>query len=145
MAERFLFDRMATSKPRLQTLGARVASAPARLPTMQPGSWRSSDQSSTQRGYDYRWQKARATFLRDHPFCVYCLRESGIVATTVAETILECAARRLTVPYGNVVDHVRPHRGDQTLFWDTSNWQTLCSRHHNRDKQRQEARGASPS
>jgi 5-methylcytosine-specific restriction protein A len=24
------------------------------------------------------------------------------------------------------VDHVVPHRGDQLLFWDRSNWQSLC-------------------
>ncbi len=127
-------------KPRLQTLGARVASAPSRLPQMQPGSWRTSEQSSTKRGYGYRWQKARSEHLRAHPFCVYCLRELGIEAKTVADTIVECAARGLIVPYGNVVDHVRPHRGDQALFWDPSNWQTLCATHHSRDKQREESR-----
>ncbi|WP_430395093.1 HNH endonuclease signature motif containing protein [Enterovirga aerilata] len=37
-----------------------------------------------------------------------------------------------------VVDHVVPHRGDQALFWDPSNWQPLCREHHDRDKQRQE-------
>jgi 5-methylcytosine-specific restriction endonuclease McrA len=37
-----------------------------------------------------------------------------------------------------VVDHVVPHRGDQRLFWDERNWQPLCTRHHNRDKQRLE-------
>ena len=29
-----------------------------------------------------------------------------------------------------VVDHIVPHRGDQKLFWDQSNWQALCKRHH---------------
>ncbi len=28
------------------------------------------------------------------------------------------------------VDHIQPHRGDMTLFWDSSNWQPLCHRHH---------------
>jgi len=28
------------------------------------------------------------------------------------------------------VDHIVPHRGDQRLFWDESNWQALCHRHH---------------
>ena len=133
-----LFVHMATSKPRLQTLGVRVAFAPVRLPQVQSASWRSSKQSSTQRGYDYRWQKARAAFLKDHPFCAYCLRDVGICATAVADVILECAARNVPVPYGNVVDHRIPHRGDKALFWDQSNWQTLCQTHHSRDKQRQE-------
>ena len=30
-----------------------------------------------------------------------------------------------------VVDHIIPHRGDRKLFWDESNWQSLCERHHN--------------
>lgn len=119
-------------------LGGRVSQAGSRTPTMQPGSWRTSSLTSAQRGYDYRWQKARAAFLREHPFCVYCLREQRIVATVVAEVIVECAAGGIPVPYGNVVDHVKPHRGDDALFWDRTNWQTLCQTHHSRDKQRQE-------
>lgn len=30
-----------------------------------------------------------------------------------------------------VVDHAAPHRGDRALFWDTSNWQSLCAHCHN--------------
>lgn len=127
-----------TKRGRLPMLGGRVALAGNRTPTMQPGSWRTSAQTSSQRGYGYRWQKAREAYLLVHPFCVYCLREQRIVATTVAEIILECAHRELMPPYGNVVDHIIAHRGDQTLFWDQSNWQTMCQPHHSRDKQRQE-------
>ena len=29
-----------------------------------------------------------------------------------------------------VVDHVVPHRGDRMLFWDSTNWQALCSACH---------------
>lgn len=29
-----------------------------------------------------------------------------------------------------VVDHIKPHRGDKELFWDSTNWQSLCKRHH---------------
>jgi len=39
-----------------------------------------------------------------------------------------------------VIDHIIPHRGDQSLFWDQSNWQALCKPHHDRDKQSQERR-----
>lgn len=38
----------------------------------------------------------------------------------------------------SVVDHIKPHRGDQALFWDRANWQPLCKPHHDRDKQREE-------
>jgi len=34
------------------------------------------------------------------------------------------------VNLARIVDHVIPHRGDQELFWDTSNWQPLCKRCH---------------
>lgn len=25
-----------------------------------------------------------------------------------------------------VLDHIVPHKGDKTLFWDSANWQGLC-------------------
>lgn len=60
-----------------------------------------------QRGYDSKWGKARVFYLRRHPLCVSCLKEGR---TTPAR----------------VVDHVIPHNGDQGLFWDSANWQSLC-------------------
>lgn len=92
-----------------------------RVPTMQSGGWRTSEQTSTRRGYGYKWQKARAQFLREHPLCVMCQVQGLVTAATV-------------------VDHITPHRGDQSLFWRRSNWQGLCATHHSRDKQREEAR-----
>lgn len=41
----------------------------------------------------------------------------------------------------DVVDHIVAHRGDRSLFWDVSNWQSLCTLCHNRDKQKQERTG----
>lgn len=67
--------------------------------------------SAAQRGYGSRWQKARLSFLAQHPLCVECQREGRVTAATV-------------------VDHIRPHRGDPVLFWDKSNWQPLCKYHH---------------
>lgn len=124
---------------RLTMLKARLSAPSARLTVSHPGSWRTSGQTSGQRGYDYRWQKARHEYLRLHPYCVYCIRETGIESTDLAGVILECAARALPVPYGNVVDHIVAHRGDKTLFWDEANWQTLCRTHHSCHKQREEA------
>jgi 5-methylcytosine-specific restriction endonuclease McrA len=37
-----------------------------------------------------------------------------------------------------VCDHKRPHRGDETLFWDQGNLQTLCKSCHVGMKQREE-------
>lgn len=45
-------------------------------------------------------------------YCVKCYEEGHITMATV-------------------VDHIKPHRGDQKLFWDRSNWQPLCEHHHN--------------
>lgn len=67
--------------------------------------------SARERGYTTRWDKARKTFLSHHPLCAECEREGRVTAATV-------------------VDHIIPHRGDQALFWDKSNWQPLCKPHH---------------
>ena len=40
----------------------------------------------------------------------------------------------------SVVDHVTPHQGDQRLFWDEANHQSLCKPCHDGDKAREEAR-----
>lgn len=37
-----------------------------------------------------------------------------------------------------VVDHIKRHGGDQALFWDKSNWQSLCKPHHDSTKQMQD-------
>ncbi len=50
-------------------------------------------------------------------------------------------ARRGAVVQATVVDHIIPHRGDMTLFWDSSNWQGLCEDCHNIHKQRLEKTG----
>jgi 5-methylcytosine-specific restriction protein A len=51
-----------------------------------------------------RWRTERAAFLHDHPLCV------------------ECARHDLIRP-ASVVDHIDPHGGDETVFWDRSRWQ----------------------
>jgi 5-methylcytosine-specific restriction protein A len=37
-----------------------------------------------------------------------------------------------------VCDHVKPHRGNEALFWDEANLQTLCKPCHDKAKQREE-------
>ncbi|MFY8385442.1 HNH endonuclease signature motif containing protein [Pseudomonas aeruginosa] len=80
------------------------------IQTVNPDSWRSG-KNSTQRGYGYRWQQARARFLAKHPLCRSCSEAGDVVEATE-------------------VDHIIAHRGDQALFWDESNWQPLCKRCH---------------
>ena len=67
--------------------------------------------TAASRGYDARWRKRRAIYLGAHPLCRHCAAKGRTTAATV-------------------VDHITPHRGDQTLFWDQENWQPLCKPCH---------------
>jgi 5-methylcytosine-specific restriction endonuclease McrA len=67
--------------------------------------------NANERGYDSRWSKARRTFLDKHPNCAICGKPAS------------------------VVDHIEPHKGDKAKFWNSQNWQSLCSHHHNSTKQ----------
>jgi 5-methylcytosine-specific restriction protein A len=61
--------------------------------------------------YDHRWRKARLRFLEAHPLCAECRRRGYLTQATE-------------------VDHIRPHEGNYELFWDETNWQPLCNKHH---------------
>lgn len=78
-----------------------------------PKERRDPDRSAAKRGYGKAWQKARKGYLERHPLCVECLKEGRYVKATD-------------------VDHIIPHRGDKTLFWDVSNWQALCHSCHSK-------------
>ena len=107
---------------RLKTLSPRLQEVPAsRLKVVDPSSWRG-DKTSTQRGYGYKWQKARERYLANNPLCVYC----------------QCQGR---VTEAAVVDHIEPHRGDKTLFWAQTNWQALCRPCHDSVKRAEETSG----
>ncbi|MFA6067146.1 MAG: HNH endonuclease, partial [Janthinobacterium sp.] len=98
---------------KLTTLKPRLAAPLERLNTIKPGSWRDEKQTSTQRGYGYKWQKARAAYLMKHPFCVYCLRDAGIPISDDAVAVgMACLAKGIGLPMATVVDHSVPHRGD---------------------------------
>lgn len=73
--------------------------------------------TASQRGYGGQWAKARAGYLASHPTCVMVLSTGtcGKPAT--------------------VVDHVVPHKGNQSLLWDKGNWAALCQHCHNSIKQ----------
>ena len=77
--------------------------------------------SASRRGYDSRWQKASRAYLRENPLCAECMRNGRYVQATV-------------------VDHVIPHRGDQKLFWDKSNWQALCKPCHDKKTGNEDSR-----
>lgn len=114
--------RLSTLKPRLKTLAPRIGVAPgdeqARL--------RERDRTVAWRAWykTARWQKLRqAVLLRDHFIC----QKTGVL----------CIGR---YPADNsaVVDHVIPHRGDEHLFWDEGNLQTVSKAYHDSVKQAEE-------
>lgn len=76
--------------------------------------------SAASRGYDRKWQRASKAYLHSHPLCAECQRHGRYVAATV-------------------VDHIVPHRGEQKLFWDESNWQPLCKRCHDQKTGREDS------
>ena len=92
---------------------------------VKPRRYDGHSETSTQRGYGYKWQQAREGFLKRHPLCVMCKRRGLVVGATV-------------------VDHITPHKGDMVLFWDSSNWQALCKLCHDAHKARQERGGTLP-
>jgi len=62
--------------------------------------------------YNGRWHKASKLYRIDHPLCAMCQADGRV-------TPAQC------------VDHIIPHKGDGVLFWDQTNWQSLCYHHHN--------------
>ena len=92
---------------------------------------------TAERGYGARWQRERLVFLAqpENQFCVKC-KARGLLnpGTMRMDGTLETNPRRI----GLRVDHIIPHKGDQRLFWDRSNWQPLCADDHDITKQREE-------
>jgi 5-methylcytosine-specific restriction endonuclease McrA len=94
-----------------------MAVMPTRPPQFKPPGARSKAEadkarpSAQARGYDSKWQRAAKAFLAE-PGNRYCACGCGLVA--------------------EVVDHIRPHKGDRKLFWNRANWQPMTSSCHNR-------------
>lgn len=70
------------------------------------------------------WQRMRQYHLSQEPLCRFCAKQGRVTAATV-------------------VDHIKPHRGDRRLFFDQSNFQSLCAPCHDSVKQAEEKRGYS--
>lgn len=78
--------------------------------------------SAASRGYGRAWREASAAFLRAHPLC----------------QCDECQEGKLRATPSEVTDHRVPHRGDERLFWDVSNWQAMSKRCHDRKTARED-------
>jgi len=68
--------------------------------------------TAAERGYDNEWVKYRLSYLKEHPLCVECEKEGR------------------NKPAKDI-DHIIPINGQSDpLFWEASNHQGLCHRHH---------------
>lgn len=72
--------------------------------------------SARSRGYSRRWERESRLFLRAHPLC----------------QCPDCLEGEIRVVPAEVVDHIKPHKGNPVLFWDTHNWQAMSAACHNR-------------
>ena len=60
-----------------------------------------------------KWIKLRQQILIDNPLCILCKIEHKWVLATV-------------------VDHITPHKGNESLFYDVNNLQALCKICHDK-------------
>lgn len=96
---------------------------------------RRSDEAKTYREW-YRtsdWHRIRQKRLMLEPECRICVRQRKFDPTF-----------RPDPTWRPIVDHIVPHRGDPTLFFNLENTATLCNHHHNSTKQAIENRGLIP-
>lgn len=92
--------------------------------------------TSAAKGYGYRWQKARAAHLLLFPLCVFCQRAGRYVPAAIVDHIKapKLGDAKLSGEPERIADAWR-------LFWDRSNWQSLCKTCHDSTKQRMEKGG----
>jgi len=84
--------------------------------------------SAHARGYDRKWRRASAGFLRAHPLC----------------QCPDCDEGRKRLRPATVVDHRIPHRGDDRLFWDRANWQAMAAECHDAKTAREDGGFGNP-
>lgn len=66
-----------------------------------------------------RWLRMRSRQLDRDPLCAYCLQSEEVTEATI-------------------VDHIKEHKGDEAVFFDPDNLQSLCKSCHDSIKQREE-------
>lgn len=69
-----------------------------------------------------RWHRLRWYQLKDNPLCAFCKRLGKVTPASIA-------------------DHIKAHRGDEVLFFDPKNLQSLCKSCHDGAKQQFEKSG----
>lgn len=113
--------RLKTLAPRLTALGR---------PLRPAGSGEDGQRRKTQPGAHLyctaRWQDVVERIrVRDNLRC----RKTGVMLIG-----------KYPAPNSPVVDHIIPHEGDETLFWDEDNLQLVSKAWHDAEKQRTERR-----
>lgn len=68
-----------------------------------------------------RWVKMRARQLKKNPFCSDYFGDHGG-----------------SLVVANTADHIIPHKGDEVLFWDEDNLQSMCRTCHNKKTVKEE-------
>lgn len=85
--------------------------------------WRSktrAESAAWQRLYKTaRWRRLREAQLTAEPLCRFCLVTEEVTAA-------------------EVVDHIKKHEGNEEIFFDPNNLQSLCRHHHDSAKQAME-------
>ena len=82
-----------------------------------------------------RWRSARSTHLQRNPFCVMCLQQGRHELASAVDHIVPHKLEQALMSRDNV-----KIKQAQKLFWDSSNYQSLCDTHHSSTKQRMERR-----
>lgn len=116
--------KLSTLKPRFGGLQHRIGKAPAdeaerTAQRLEANPWRA--WYSTK-----RWRDLRLTILqRDRWTC----QRTGVLLIG-----------KHPAPNSPVVDHIKPHRGNEALFWDMNNLHAVSKAYHDSTKQAEEAK-----
>lgn len=107
----------------MKTLGNRISSAKPRHSTVRAirDKRYSPDKQTRDWYHSTRWQRLRLEVLiRD----LYTCQRTGVILTTGREA-----------PNAAVVHHKRPHKGNETLFWDINNLEAVSKEWHDSEAQ----------
>jgi 5-methylcytosine-specific restriction endonuclease McrA len=113
---------------RLQSLPSRIGAAPARLgraPADQQSPRRQRDNAPWRAWYGTKaWSDLK---LRVHVRDNYTCQRTGVI----------CGGK-YPAPDSPVANHIKPHRGNPSLFWDENNIETVTKAEHDSAIQREE-------
>lgn len=107
-----------------RSLGSRLGRAPSRFGSADHEERRRTAQPWRAWYSTARWKRLRADVLKASG---YQCAQTGVLLIGKAGA-----------PDSPVVDHIEPHRGDPSLFWDRGNLQAVSKEWHDTEKQKQE-------